>query len=55
MEPGVKVVLTGTIKDFARIDNVYTSLKREGGKLLDNWKIDIEVTFSEQKSGVEEL
>jgi len=49
MEPEVKVVLTGTITDFARIDNVYTSLKREGAKLLSDWKIDIDVTFSESE------
>lgn len=47
MEPEVIVILTGKIADFARIDNVYTSLKREGAKLLKDWKIDIDVKFSE--------
>lgn len=50
MEPEVLVTMTGTIKDFGRIDNVYATMKREGKKLLDNWKIDISVKFSEQKS-----
>ncbi|MBA7589846.1 hypothetical protein ES708_31939 [subsurface metagenome] len=45
--------MTGTIKDFARIDNVYTTMKREGQKLLGNWRIEINVTFAEQKSGEE--
>lgn len=47
MEPEVTVVLTGKIADFSRIDNVYVSLKREGAKLLKDWKIDIDVKFSE--------
>ncbi len=47
MEPEVTVILTGTVKDFSRIDNVYTVLKREGSKLLEGWKIDIDVKFSE--------
>jgi len=47
MEPEVKVILTGKITDFARIDNVYTTLKREGQKLLKNWSIDIDVKYSE--------
>lgn len=47
MEPEVTVVLKGKITDFARIDNVYTTLKREGSKLLTGWTIDIDVKFSE--------
>lgn len=47
MEPEVTVVLTGKITDFARIDNVYVTLKREGSKLLKDWKIDIDVKYSE--------
>lgn len=49
MEPEVVVILTGKITDFARIDNVYTSLKREGAKLLKDWKIDIDVKYSESE------
>lgn len=54
MEPGVEIKMTGTITDFARIDNVYTTMKREGSKLLDKWKIEINVSYAEQKSGEEE-
>lgn len=53
MEPDVKVVLTGKISDFARIDNVYTTMKREGSKLLKDWTIDIDVKFSESAAGKE--
>lgn len=54
MEPEVRVVLTGKISDFARIDNVYTTLKREGSKLLTGWKIEIDVTFTEKVAGKEQ-
>lgn len=47
MEPEVTVILKGKITDFARIDNVYSSLKREGAKLLKNWTIDIDVKYHE--------
>lgn len=47
MEPEVTVILTGKITDFARIDNVYTTLKREGSKLLKGWEIDIDVKYHE--------
>lgn len=46
-KPEVEVKLTGTITDFARIDNVYTTLKREGSKLLKDWRIDITATYNE--------
>lgn len=51
MEPDITVILKGKIADFARIDNVYTALKREGAKLLKEWNIDIEVKFSESYKG----
>lgn len=41
------MILTGTIKDFSKIDNVYTVMKREGSKLLTGWKIDIDVKYEE--------
>ncbi len=47
--PEVEVKLTGTVVDFSRIDNVYTVLKREGSKLLKDWEINVNVTFSEQE------
>ena len=49
MAKQVEMKLTGTIEDFARIDNVYTSMKREGSKLLSNWKLEINVSFSESE------
>jgi len=53
MEPEVTVILTGKIKDFSKIDNVYTVMKREGSKLLTGWKIDIDVKFNESAEGGE--
>lgn len=50
MEPEVSVVITGKVKDFSKIDNVYTVLKREGKKLLEEWKIEIDIKFSESSS-----
>jgi len=52
MEPEVVVTLTGKISDFSRIDNVYTTLKREGAKLLKNWDLKIHVTYEESEKGV---
>ena len=41
--------ISGDVKDFSRVDNVYASLKREGEKLLDNWIIELEVSYTESK------
>ena len=51
--PKATLTITGDIQDFGRVDNVYTSLKREGSKLLRNWTINVSVDFEEtQASGV---
>lgn len=47
MQPEVTVILTGSIKDFSKIDNVYTVMKREGSKLLSGWKMEIDVKYIE--------
>lgn len=47
--PTAKFSITGDVEDFERIDNVYRSLKREGGKLLKNWVIDLNVTYEEKQ------
>ncbi len=41
--------ITGEIEDFTRLDNLYTSLKRESGKLLSKWEIKIDVAYSEKQ------
>jgi len=51
MEPEVIVTLTGKISDFSRVDNVYTTLRREGAKLLKNWDLKIHVEFQESEKG----
>ncbi len=47
--PTATFVLSGDIADFTRVDNLYTSLKREAGKLLEKWEMTVEVKYSEKK------
>ncbi len=47
--PEATFIIRGSIEDFTRLDNLYKSLKREGGKLLDAWTIDVQVKYSEKK------
>ena len=46
--PQCNVNFTGDIKDFTRVDNLYTVLKRELDKFLTAWKIEVEIKFSEE-------
>lgn len=45
--PGIILSITGDIQDFSRIDNVYTTLKRESEKLLRNGTITINIDYTE--------
>lgn len=47
--PQAKITVSGDIGDFARIDNLYNSLKRESSKMLKSWTIEVDVKFSEQE------
>lgn len=47
IKPTAMFKITGEIEDFNRMDNLYKVLKREGVKLLKNWKIEIDATFTE--------
>lgn len=51
--PKCSFIMSGEINDFSRIDNVYATLKREGAKLLKDWKLDVTAEFSETQSGTE--
>lgn len=46
--------ITGSIKDFTRIDNLYSSLKRESDKLLTDWTIKVNVDYEEKKGEIPE-
>lgn len=46
--PITTFTIKGEIKDFERIDNLYRTLKREGSKLLKNWEITMESTYTEK-------
>jgi len=39
--------ITGEIKDFTRVDNVFAAMKREAEKGLDPWKIEVIIEFEE--------
>jgi len=52
--PRTKFTITGDIVDFERIDNLYRTLRREGAKLLKNWEMTMESTYSE-KEGEKEI
>ena len=47
--PQCSFKIEGDIKDFTRVDNLYTSLKRETEKLLTNWKIEADIKYTEQE------
>lgn len=50
--PEATFIITGSVEDFTRLDNLYKSLKREGDKLLSDWEIKVEVKYSEKKGEI---
>jgi len=46
--PKATFKIAGDIKDFAQIDNLFKALKREGIKLMKNWIIEVDVTYTEE-------
>lgn len=51
--PKASFTITGDIKDFTRIDNVYRSMKNEAKKLLTKWTIDFRVEYTEEEGEIE--
>ena len=47
--PEATFIISGSVKDFTRLDNLYKGLKREGEKLLENWTMNVEVKYTEKK------
>ena len=47
--PRATYTITGDIKEFDRIDNLYTTLKREGAKMLENWEISVTAAYTERE------
>jgi len=47
--PRAVFTVTGDIKEFDRVDNIYRALKREGEKGLENWEISVDVTYGEKQ------
>ena len=47
--PKATFTVEGEIEDFTRIDNIYRVLKREGEKLLKNWKIKFDIKYEESE------
>jgi len=46
--PSCTFIMRGDITDFTRVDNLYSSLKREADKMLKEWSIDVEIKYSEK-------
>ena len=47
--PECVFTITGDIKDFTRLDNIYKALLRESSKLLTQWAITAQVKYSEKQ------
>jgi len=45
-------IIRGTVTDFTRVDNLYSSLKREADKMLKDWSISVEVKYSEKAGDI---
>jgi len=52
--PKATFKITGEIDDFSRVDNLHSTMRREGKKLLKNWTIEVDVSFKEDEKGVVE-
>jgi len=48
--PELTVTITGDVADFGRVDNAFAAFRREAQKLLENWKIVLDLKY-EEKSG----
>lgn len=49
MIPRATFTITGDVAEFERVDNLYRTMKREGGKMLKNWEINLTVDYSEKE------
>ncbi len=47
--PRATFKISGEIKEFERLDNLYRVLKREGEKLLDKWEIEVNAEYTEKQ------
>lgn len=50
--PAATFIMRGDITDFTRVDNLYTSLKREAEKMLKEWSIDVEIKYTEKMGDI---
>jgi len=48
--PKTSFKITGDIENFDRIDNLFKTMKREGEKLLKNWVIEVESSYTESEN-----
>jgi len=51
--PRATFTVSGTITDFTRADNLYTTMKRESAKLLGGWEIDFKIDYVEREGELE--
>lgn len=47
--PEATFIISGSIDDFTRLDNLYKALKREAEKLLKDWTMNVQVKYTEKK------
>jgi len=50
--PECTFTITGEIKDFTRLDNIYKAFKREADKGLSNWQMSASVQYTEKQGEV---
>jgi len=55
MVPQAEFKITGEIEDFTRVDNIYRTMKREGEKLLKNWKVEFKVNYVESEGDIKDI
>lgn len=47
--PQATFTIKGNIKDFGRVDNAYAAFKREAGKVMTDWELNIEISYVEKQ------
>ena len=52
--PECTFTITGNIKDFTRLDNIYKAFIREADKGLSSWIMSAAVKYSEKQGEVEQ-
>lgn len=49
LTPRAEIKMSGDIRDFQQIDNLYRAIKREGIKTLKEWTLEVNVSYVEKE------